>query len=346
MLYIHHIFCVSPQKTLSQPDLETLNDLQENKLKALEPAYEGIPVTVLRRMGKAVRMSVGAASSILKTGIKPDGIILGTANGGMEDCIKFMIQIAQYDEGLLTPGNFVQSTPNGLAAQLALSQHNTGYNITHTHRGLSFENAVIDASMMLREFPSRSYLLGAADEISTYNYNVDFLDGWYKKENISNKDLYGSNSLASIAGEGAVMCLASNEGENAVAKIVAVHTIHGEDEEYVGQELRDFLSRYCITQVPDLFISGENGDNRFQNFYLQAEKHIHEETGILRFKHMSGEYPTASSFAVWLSCYLLQGGKIPSHCIKRNGGSSKPKSILIYNHYKGVQHSLILLSAP
>ena len=62
----------------------------------------------------------------------------------MEDCIKFLNQIVEYKEGLLTPANFVQSTSNAAAAQIALVTKNHQYNITHVHRGLAFENALMD----------------------------------------------------------------------------------------------------------------------------------------------------------------------------------------------------------
>jgi hypothetical protein len=45
-------------------------------------------------------------------------MIIATANGGMEDCVKFLNQIIEYNEGLLTPANFVQSTSNAAAARL------------------------------------------------------------------------------------------------------------------------------------------------------------------------------------------------------------------------------------
>lgn len=346
MLYIHDISCVSPQHTFPDVQLEDLNESSDNKLKVVESSYEGIPPNILRRMGKAVRISVGAALPLLKNAEQPDGIIIGTANGGMEDCIKFMNQIIQYDEGLLTPANFVQSTPNGLAAQLGLMKHNTGYNITHVHRGLSFENAVLDAQMMLNEFPKKKFLLGAADEISTYNYNVDFLGGWYKKETVSNKELYQSHTPASIAGEGAVMLLVSAEKENAIAAIKALHTIHSEDEKLVIEELQVFLNKYCADEKPELLITGENGDSRFLKFYESAEKLMDEKTGVLRFKHMSGEYPTASSQAVWLACRFLQKEAIPGHMVKKNSSHKIIKNILIYNNYKGAQHSFILISQP
>src|ERR1700744_2725255 len=109
MLYIHQSTCISPQQTFVEIDIDTLHEPADNKLKAIEPAYEGIPPGVLRRMAKAVRMGVGASLPILAAFPLVDGFIIGTANAGMEDCIKFLNQIIQYEEGVLTPGNFVQS---------------------------------------------------------------------------------------------------------------------------------------------------------------------------------------------------------------------------------------------
>lgn len=343
MLFIHNISCISPQQSFSDIDLEKLNESSENKLKTLEPSYEGIPLNSLRRMGKAVRISVGAALPLFKNLKRLDGIIIGTANGGMEDCIKFMNQIIQYDEGMLTPGNFVQSTPNGIAAQLALTQSNNNYNITHVHRGLSFENAALDAAIMLKDFPENTYLLGATDEISNYNYNVDYLGGWYKKEIVSNKELYTSTTPASIAGEGAVMFEVSGKKKEALAEIKAIHTLHSNDLSYVMLELSLFVKKNCH-EKPDILITGENGDARFLNYYEAAEKLVEEKTAILRFKHMSGEYPTASSQGVWLACQVLQQQNYPKHCLKKGSLDGDIKTILIYNNYKGEQHSFMLVS--
>ncbi len=347
MLYIHNISCISPQNTFSETDPDILHESADNKLKALEPSYEGIPNNILRRMGKAVRISVGAALPLLQSDSSVNGIIIGTANGGMEDCIKFMNQIIQYDEGMLTPGNFVQSTPNGLAAQIALLKRNTGYNITHVHRGLSFENAVIDAGLVLQDFPERTYLLGAADEISSYNYNVDFLAGWYKKETVSNKDLYLCNSPASVAGEGAVMLTVNSKKEGALAELKAIRTLHSNNAEDVANELRSFVKKHLPeTGSPDILLHGENGDNRLLHYYETAEQQVTKKAALLRFKHMCGEFPTASGQALYFACKLLETQHIPVHMIKRPGENSPFNTVLIYNNYKGEQHSFMLVSIP
>ncbi|HRQ51893.1 MAG TPA: beta-ketoacyl synthase chain length factor [Agriterribacter sp.] len=338
-MYIHHHTCISPQQTFEHADVETLHESTGNKLKAKEPVYEGIPPGILRRMGKAVRIGIGAALPVIKQQASIDGIIIGTANGGMEDCIKFLNQIIDYEEGMLTPGNFVQSTPNAIAAQMGLLDKNKGYNITHVHRGLAFENALLDALMMIRENPGNNYLLGAVDEISAYNYNIDLLDGCYKKEEISNKALYTTLSEGTIAGEGAAMFLVNSDPENAVAKVNTVQTLHTTDVTEVRYALQQFLQQQLPAgEKADLLLSGENGDSRLLPYYTAAESLFDEHTTIARFKHMCGEYPTASSVALWLVC---NGGYRPAHMIKKQSGASVLRNIIIYNNYRGLQHAFM-----
>ena len=209
MLYIHQTYCISAQKNLVQEDIELVNEPVDKKLLAIEPSYEQIPPGILRRMGKALRMGVGAASPLMNQQASIDGIIIGSANAGMDDCVKFLNQIIQYDEGQLTPGSFVQSTSNVIAGQLGMISKNKGYNITHIHLGLAFENALLDAIMQLNANPANSYLLGGVDDISPYHYNIETLAGSYKKEEVSNRHLYETDNPGCIVGECAAMFVVS-----------------------------------------------------------------------------------------------------------------------------------------
>ncbi len=343
MLYIHQSTCISAQQTFLDVDINTLHEAVDNKLKVIEPTYESIPPGILRRMGKVVRIGIGAALPLIRQATSLDGFIIGTANGGMEDCIKFLNQIIQYEEGVLTPGSFVQSTPNAIAGQLGLFTKNKGYNITHVHRGLAFENAIIDAIMLLTDHPGNNYLLGAVDEISAYNYNIEMLSGWYKKEPATCKELYQTNSIGSIAGESAVAFLINGDQANAVAQIVAVDHIHTSDISIIENQLKYLLQHYLLAgEKIDILLSGENGDNRLLKYYAAIEN-ITADTTVARFKHMTGEYATASAFAVWLACELFQTQHIPAHIVKNQTSEKSIKNILIYNNYKGAQHSFILL---
>ncbi len=211
------------------------------------------------------------------------------------------------------------------------------------HRGLAFENALLDASMMIEQFPDANYLLGGVDEISTYNFNIDLLDGWYKKEKISNKELYSSDSPGSIAGEGAAMFLVSNRRAGAVAHLDVLKTLHTDDVNEVIHELKQFTVGNTVGKI-DLLLSGENGDNRLLKYYEACEAVVDDDIPVARFKHMSGEYPTAASFSLWLACYILEGQRVPVHMFKKTGQRNGYNNILIYNNYKGKQHSFLLVS--
>ena len=345
MFYIHYTSCISPQQTFAAVDLAHLHDAVNNKMQVIEPSYEGIPSGVLRRMGRAIRMGVGTAMPVIKsTGTAIDGIIIGTADGGMEDCIKFLNQIIDYDEGLLTPTNFVQSTTNAIAAQIGLLSANKAYNTTHVHRGLAFENALLDAAMLLQENNTAKYLVGGVDEISAYNYNIDRLAGWYKTESITAKDLYAAGTAASIAGEGAAMFLVNNSALHARAKVTGLHFLHTTDELLVANQLKLFLAKHLQAgESIDLLLSGENGDSRLLSYYTACEEVLDKQVPVARFKHMMGEYATVSAAALWLACTILQEQNIPQHMMKYNSSSSNTHRILIYNNHKGVQHSFTMI---
>ncbi|HMJ45881.1 MAG TPA: beta-ketoacyl synthase chain length factor [Ferruginibacter sp.] len=342
MFYIHRKSCISPQQTFGDIDIDTLIPPNEKLLKAIEPVYD-IPPGILRRMGKAVRMGVGAAMPLLDDN-KVDGIIIGTSNGGKEDCLKFLNQIVEYNEGLLTPVNFVQSTPNAVAAQIGLLTHNHGYNITHLHLGLSFEYGMIDADMLLHENPSNTYLLGAVDDNSTSNYILEDKCGWYKKEDITGKELYDVNTPGSIGGEAAAMFMVNSNEKGAIAKILAVDTLHSLDVSAVKEKMKQFIKKYLPAgESIDLFLSGENGDRRLLKYFLSCEEEAGPNITIARFKHLCGEYATATAMALWLGCEILSQQSIPDHMIKQKGSSDKFQNILIYNNCKGLQHGFVLM---
>lgn len=344
-MYIHKTYCISPQLDPLQEDIEKINEPVDKKLLAIEPVYSQIPPGVLRRMGKAIRMGVGTALPLMDKENPVDGIIIGSANAGLDECVKFLIQIVDYEEGQLTPGNFVQSTGNVIAGQLGLITKNKGYNITHIHQGLAFENAVIDAMMQLNANPSYTYLLGGVDEISPYHYNIETLNGAYKKEGISNKVIYDAVTPGCLPGEGAAMFMVNAEKDGAIANIKAVHTIHTEDVELIKKQLQLFLKKNLgAGEEIDLLISGENGDSRTLPFYTACESLLNDDSAIVRFKHLCGEFATASAIGLWYACQVLQAKEIPSHLFKKDSAKKEYRNVLMYNNFKGYQHSFILVS--
>ena len=96
-MYLKDLSSVSPQVTYTE---EFINGdykiYSKNILSVIEPSYsEIIPASLLRRMGKAVRMGIGAALPLIERNEKINGIVMGTANGGLENCINFLNQISK-----------------------------------------------------------------------------------------------------------------------------------------------------------------------------------------------------------------------------------------------------------
>ncbi len=343
-MYIKDLSCICPQKTIDSSfmDGEIMN-YSSNLIQAIEPDYsEIIPKGLLRRMGKAIRIGIGSGIFLLNKHKDVKGIIIGTANGGLEDCIKFLNQIVQYDEGSLTPTNFVQSTPNGIAANLAMMTKNSSYNNTHVNMGLAFESALVDASLFFDE-QNGKLLVGSVEEISDYNFNIDFLKGWVKKEDCSLDSLYNSNSTGSIIGEGACMFVLENSQENALVRIVDVTQMISSKQEDVDSLLNNFLQKNKLnTSDIDAVMIGLNGDlNHDYRYHQIIDTHFPDQT-ILTYKNCVGEYPTASGFALWLTSNILVTKKIPKSCLYKSG-NKQIKRILIYNHYFGKLHGFILV---
>jgi len=93
----------------------------------------------------------------------------------------------------------------------------------------------------------------------------------------------------------------------------------------------------------DLIITGKNGDTRNDKVY--KEINILKNASLANYKHLSGEYPTSSSFGLWLGANIIKRGIVPEIVIERKVKEAAPKKILIYNHYQNKYHSLMLISA-
>lgn len=334
---------ISPQPTFESDSAGEIRLIDEQRYLALEPDYlDEIPASALRRMGKTVKMGVASAMPLLRQ-YPVDAIIIGTATGGLEDCVKFLNQIVDYDEGMLTPTNFVASTPNGLAGQLAILTENHGYNCTHTNSGLAFENALLDALMMHELGESKFTLVGAVEEISTYNVNIDQLAGCFKTEPVPAGKLLEYISPGSVCGEGAAMFIVSETKTTQSIRIVDVLTLNSSDESILRETLARIIRKNGLQASDvDVLISGKNGDSRFQHYYSAVEKTL-THAGLLAYKHLSGEYRTSSSFALWLAMNYLNGNEVnPAYVLK--SGPAK-KTALIYTNFMGNQHSFILVSA-
>ncbi len=115
--------------------------------------------------------------------------------------------MVEQKEQLLTPTAFIQSTHNTIGAQIALLLGCNGYNNAFVHRGFSFESALLDACLLIKENEAHNVLVGAIDEITDNSFAILERFGLYKRKPLSNFDLYKTDSKGTNAGEGRVIFL-------------------------------------------------------------------------------------------------------------------------------------------
>jgi hypothetical protein len=342
-MFINDLTCISPQRTFDEDFFSSDPIIYTgSQLMAVEPSYEEIPRGQLRRMGKSNRMATGAGMPLLSK-YKTDGIIIGTTDGGMEDCHRFLNQIIQYEEGTLTPTNFVQGSPSSPAGGLALMSANSGYNNTHSNKGLSFENCLMDADLLFVEGRAKSLLVGCVEEISQAQYRIETLAGFIKKDEITSDKLIGCGTPGAINGEGAAMFVLENDTENAVAEIVDWDMISYPSLVDLTTKADLLLERNGLALKDiDALLLGYSGDANSDHWYVDFAKQLFPETGILSFKNLFGETPSASAFATWFAANLVSGKSVPEMAVHKPVPDDL-KTILIYNHYQGNQHGFVLV---
>jgi len=367
-IYINGLGCISPQSTLDNGLLlEEPVSFETNRLKAIDPNYkEFVPPEMVRRMGRIIKMGVAAAKTCLadakvlpspvgeslsrklgRLGVRhPDAIITATGLGCIEDTEKFLGNMIRDKEEFLTPTSFIQSTHNTVSAQIALLIKCHGYNFTYVHRGFSFETAILDSLMQLQGGAANCVLLGCADELTNNSFQIQSRMGFWRKQPVDNLLLFEHPGKGAIAGEGAAFFLLEDQKtptSYAVFNDVAMlfnPASPADIQAWIHAFLRD---NELEVKDLDLIMPGKNGDSRFDHIYDKVVESTMPGIPTCSFKHLCGEYMTATGFATWLAARILHDRKIPG-ATQLQGSPGELKHILIYNHYQGINHSLILLS--
>lgn len=157
MIYINGIAGIYPSVKLNDNGYHAAD----------EPDYAVyINPNQMRRMSRLMCMGLWAGKAALHdAGIEmPDAIITATALGANEDTERFLRSYIG-NGGTGSPTSFIQSTHNAVGGQIALALSCTGYNMTYSQGSLSFESALLDAGLLLRD-EAGTVLCGAMDEVT------------------------------------------------------------------------------------------------------------------------------------------------------------------------------------
>jgi 3-oxoacyl-[acyl-carrier-protein] synthase II len=348
-VYIKGMGNISPQQSWGDETLlsQTL-EYKGDRLTCYEPPYEKwIDVRSLRRMSRIIKMGVAAGSMALKeAGVaNPDGIITGTGYGCLDDTGTFLTKMVINEEQALNPTPFIQSTHNTIGAQLALLLQCQSYNQTYTQGAFSFESSLLDAVLQLQDNPSQSILVGGVDEITDISHAIQQRFAKFNKESLSSLDLF-ILSRGTLNGEGASFVVLSGEpGEHDKASLEAITMFYKPDEATLRKGINTFVLEAGLQPDEiDFVLSGACGSVEFDSSLNSIVNDIFPSSSKGFFKHLCGEYPTASSFALWLAARILHAHHVPDTVIFHDAGRPVG-NVLIHNQYFGTYHSLILLKS-
>jgi hypothetical protein len=251
-------------------------NLKEGGKELSEPEYkEIIPANLLRRMSKVLRMGVGCGLAVALDE-KIEGVIVGSGIGCYQNSITFTEHYLNKPEGALSPTAFIQSTDNAIAGQIAIALGNNAYNNTYIHKGIAFENALVDALLLLRE-GKNNILVGAVDE-------------WiriYEHDNTDNEWI----------GEGSSFFLLTTDKKVGQSEIVDCWVLDSTIDE-VNSEIKQYLDTHSL-ELPDLVLAGNSfiGSTRIDHSSISKT--------VFRYDERSGTYFTNSAFALHLASEII-----------------------------------------
>ena len=350
--YINGISSLSPQSTVEEENFD-FQQIQTFEKPVLQVAFKGykklIKPAAMRRMSKSVKMGVfTAASALIDAHIKePSSILTGTGMGCKQDSDIFLENLLLQHEELLSPSKFVQSTHNTVGGQVALYLKSKAYNFTYVQGSASFESALLDAQLsILTEEKKHQILVGGIDEISENTIGLLQLDQQIKSEtSLENLKLLNYKSKGSIIGEGAHFFVISEEkSQNSYAQLIDLHLENSLATEEVFPKTKVFLAgnKLAIADI-DLVILGNNGDVDF-DAYFQPLQQDFKEIPQVYYKHLVGESYTASAFGMQLGVKILKSQHLPeAYRLNTIQPQKTIKKVLLYNQFRGKNHSWILL---
>jgi 3-oxoacyl-(acyl-carrier-protein) synthase len=346
--YINSAACISVQDTLNENFLQNLKpENSAQVLKAIEPVYkEFIPPAMIRRMSKTVKMSSVASQYALKeAGIEnPDAIIVGTGMGCSQDSEKFLKNVLDNNEEFLTPTFFIQSTHNTVAGQIALGLQCHAYNFTYVNTSSSLEFSFLDAKLQINDGEAENVLVGSTDEQTGRTMELYKLNQAIKKEENLPVDYLNSTTDGVIWGEGAsFFVLGKDKTENSYAQLKDIQISSRLDLDETQQSIEEFLTKNNLKHDEiDAVILGFSGDKESDSHYKTAMD-LFPSSALLYYKHLSGEFNTASGFSTFMACHILKNQEIPEVMMINSVKKEEIKNILLYNHLGGNDHSLVLL---
>ncbi|MDR1779648.1 MAG: beta-ketoacyl synthase chain length factor [Tannerella sp.] len=306
---------------------------------AQDPDYrQFFPPNEARRLGKILKRAIVVSRRAMEqAGIAaPDAIITGTGFGCIENTELFLKALVNDGEEFLKPTHFMQSTHNTISSLIAINCGCHGYNSTYSHRHISFESALADAFIRLRNGLNINALVGGHDELTPdFHIMLQRID-----------PLCAGRSFRS---ETAVaLMLTAQETPDVMCRLDNVETFYTTNVNELKHSLERFLASagYGLDDI-DAVMTGNNGGEANERLYDYWYSELFAEHKRLHYKHLFGESFTSPASGVYVAATCLKNSLIPANLFMDESAAGQQtgiRRILLYHQTENKNHSLIIVS--
>ncbi len=348
-IYINGIGSISIQKPLSEDGIFNPVSYDTPRVSCIEPNYRDFfTPAVSRRISKIIKRSIITAKhAISESGIEmPDAIITGTGLGCIEDTEKFLDSMIRNEEKFLKPSFFIQSTHNSISSQIAINLDCKSYNNTYIHRGVSFENALVDAALLFKQKKIDSALVTGSDQMTpNYFTLLKRIGYWADTVNDTLQFVRNTKTKGSFSGEGSIsFMLSSQQNKNSYALIKAMDLFY-KPTVPIEQKIEQFIQAQGLNiEDIDIYLTGMSGDAQNDKVYTDIGKNLFLSEKTAFYKNICGEFYTSAAYGLNVAASSLKKGIFPAHCLQDGKERKNTTHILFHNHFKNKDHSLILLN--
>jgi 3-oxoacyl-(acyl-carrier-protein) synthase len=338
-IYISAARQISAQAPLADDWIERPRRYTASFVPAVEPDYRlHFQPNAARRMGKILKRALLVSRRVMEdAGVDaPQAIVTGTGFGCIENTEIFLEALVRGGEKFLKPTQFMQSTHNTISSLIAIDHRCHSYNMTYSHKALSFECALLDAFLRLRNGQITNALAGGHDELTPHFHTL-----------LQRLDCLAAGTA--FRSETAVaMMLTADRGADALCRLSAIETLYRPDTGRLRLALDRMLAQAgCRPDDIDAVLTGCNGMPADEQTYARLCDALCPGIGRLRYKHLFGDSFTSSATAVYVAATCLRRRLLPAHLFAAPPPADPPapRRILLYHQSENKTHSLILLSS-
>jgi 3-oxoacyl-(acyl-carrier-protein) synthase len=346
-IYIQAAEQISIQQPLSDAWFDAPAVYDTVYVRAVEPDYKKyLEPNMARRMGKLLKRAIVTARITAKnSGIAmPDAIISGTGLGCIENTEIFLNAMVRNGEDLLQPTYFMQSTHNTIGSLISIDMKCKGYNSTYVHKGVSFENALLDAYLQFSEGRIKTALVGGYDEMTPDYQRMLSRIGYWRPHG---KDVQPRQTGEVFAGEASVSFMLSDEkNEKTICRLAGITLLYRPDENDLKHALNELLSSNGLSVNDiDAVVAGLSGNSANDEVYDNNLPVLFDKKPVACYKHIFGETYSASALGMYVAATCLHKKKISRHLLTNKRKDINAKALLLYNHWEDKNHSLTLLTS-